>query len=198
MSFLESCCENQNSSKVLLFVGIDVISRLRLCQLLHTPPFLLEPLHVDPVLLHHIVQRVIVEDVWRGSGLHVRIKKQTMEFKSIKVSVFSPSIEETKRRRGVSGWIGLSAVNSPEVSCLAIFGLRIDAKQDRLVTELIPPKWKYLGFEDCKYVQSIPDNGQQRVRWKQDLTFSQKKLKLKLVSVIGNIYDISLVLYINA
>ena len=78
MSFLESCCDNQNSSKVLLFVGIDVISRLRLCQLLHTPPFLLEPLHVDPVLLHHIVQRVIVQDVWRGSGLHVRIEKQTM------------------------------------------------------------------------------------------------------------------------
>ena len=78
MSFLESCCDNQNSSKALLFVGIDVISRLRLRQLLHTPPFLLEPLHVDPVLLHHIVQRVIVEDVWRGSGLHVRIKKQTM------------------------------------------------------------------------------------------------------------------------
>ena len=43
----------------------------------------------------------------------------------------------------------------------------------------------------------IPDIGQQRVRGKQDLTFLQKELKWKLVSVIGNIYDISLVLYIN-
>ena len=158
MSFLESCCDNQNSSKALLFVGIDVISRLRLCQLLHTPPFLLEPLHVDPVLLHHIVQRVIVEDVWRGSGLHdVRIKKQTMVRNSNQSNCqfFSPSIEETKRRRGVSGWIGLSAVNSPEVSCLAIFGLRIDAKQDRLNTELIPPQIEIFGISaDCKYVQS--------------------------------------------
>ena len=153
MSFLESCCDNQNSSKALLFVGIDVISRLRLRQLLHTPPFLLEPLHVDPVLLHHIVQRVIVQDVWRGSGLHVRIEKQTMVRESplgnsnqSNCQFFFPSIEETKRRRGVSGWIGLSAVNSPQVSCLAIFGLRIDAKQDRLNTERIPPQIEIFGI----------------------------------------------------
>ena len=58
----------------LLFVGIDVIFRLSLCQLLDAFPLLPERLHVDPVLLHHIVDRMVVEDVRRRSGLHCRVE----------------------------------------------------------------------------------------------------------------------------
>ena len=52
-----------------------MIFRLSLCQLFHASPFLPERLHVDPVLLHHIVDRMVVEDVRRRSALHSRVRK---------------------------------------------------------------------------------------------------------------------------
>ena len=46
-----------------------------------------------------------------------------------------------------SGWIGLLAINSPEVSCLAIFGLRIDAKTaSQTVSPTIRNTWDWPNF----------------------------------------------------
>ena len=59
----------------LLLIRVDVISGLGLCQLLHAPPLLLQRLHVDPVLLHHIVERVVVQDVWQRAALHHTVKE---------------------------------------------------------------------------------------------------------------------------
>ena len=82
----------------LLFVGVDVVSRLGLGQLLHAPPLLLQRLHVDPVLLHHIVDRMVVEDVWRRSALHLGSKSKMY-------SVIQSSWELLPIRRNKAPWL---------------------------------------------------------------------------------------------